>query len=307
MKKILSFFAFLLLTASLVSCGEEAPEEMVCQTKSLPEEAAAISVISMKDIVKYSLVRSENASDDLISSASDLYKSLREISTEIDFKDDYFREDLPAYAMGEYEILVGETNRPESAAFIDSLRTKDYGYVMEDNKIIIAGATDEYTVKAVSLFLRNIVNGDTSDGIFYSAEDDKVEMGSYPLDSLTIGKALDETPIQEFTIVYAENGDCSEQLCAEILSSSIAEVTGYVLDIVPDSAEKQEFEILVGKTTRSEEYPELADNESCIDTQWNTIQLSGSSSTALLNAVREMSDMIQPHSAKELSLTEDRT
>lgn len=303
MKKILSFFALLLLTVSLASCGGEVPaEEMVCQT--LPEEAAAIPVISTEDIVKYSLVRSEDASDDLISAASDLYRELREISTDIRFKDDYYREDLPDYAMGEYEILVGATNRPESTAFIETLRTEDYGYTMQDGKIIIAGATDEYTAKAVSLFLRTIVNGDMSDGIFYSEEDDTIEIGSYPLDSLTIAG----TPVQDFTIVYSEMGECSERLCAESLSSAIADVTGYVLEPVPysttDSTSDNANNILVGMTGDTPAYPNMADNESYIGVRGTTVQLGGNNATALLNAVNELAAMFEP-TAKTIALELD--
>ena len=56
-------------------------------------------------------------------------RELRELNPDLAFKDDYYREDLPDYAMRDFEILIGETNRPESIEFIDSLRTKDYGYV----------------------------------------------------------------------------------------------------------------------------------------------------------------------------------
>lgn len=296
MKKILSIFMFLLLTVSLVSCGNETPSKATV-TETLPEESAAIPAITLDDIVSYSLVRSEDASADLISSASDLYKELREISTNITFKDDYYRADLPDYAMGEYEILVGETNRPESAAFIETLRTEDYGYVLQDNKILIAGATDEYTIKAVSLFVRNVLRGDMSDGIFYSAEDDTIEIGSYPLDSLTIG----ETPIQNYTIVYPKNGDCSELLCAERLVSAIADVTGYRLEPVPDSEEAQDYEILVGMTNRTNAYPNLADDESYIGIRDTTVQLGGNSVTALLNAVNELTGMFEPK-AKTIAL-----
>ena len=296
MKKILSIFMCLLLNVSLAACGNETPSEDTV-TETLPQESAAVPVITLDDIVSYSLVRSEEASADLISSASDLYRKLREISTDITFKDDYYREDLPDYAMGDYEILVGETNRSESTAFIETLRTEDYGYVLQNNKIIIAGATDEYTIKAVSLFVRNVLDGDMSDGIFYSAEDDTIEIGSYPLDSLTIG----ETPIRNYTIVYPENGDSSELLCAERLVSAIADVTGYRLEPVPDSEVEQDYEILVGMTNRTTAYPNLADDESYIGIRDTTVQLGGNSVTALLNAVNELTGMFEPK-AKTITL-----
>ncbi len=288
MKKFLTVFA-LFLSLTFVSCGTEAPVETVSETEAVTEENA-VFLISMEDITKYSLVRSEDASDELISAASDLYKELRNISTAIKFKDDYFREDLPEYAMGEYEILVGATNRPESAEFIQTLRTKDYGYTMLDGKIVIAGATDEYTAKAVKKFLSDIVNGDTSDGIFYSEEENFFENGSYPLDSLTIAGV----PVQDYAIVYPESGENSERLCAESLTSSIAEVTGYLLNPVPDSAVSDGPMILVGMTAHTPAYPNMADDESYIGVSGTTVQLGGNSATALLNAVGELTAMFEP-------------
>ena len=295
MKKILSFFAVFLLL-SLVSCGTDVPAETVSGTEAVTEENA-VFLISMEDIVKYSLVRSEYASDELISATSDLYKALRDISTDIRFKDDYYREDLPEYAMGEYEILVGATNRPESAAFIATLRTEDYGYVLRDGKILIAGANDEYTAKAVRQFLRDIVNGDTSDGVFYSETDDTLEQGSYSLDLLTIAGV----PVQEFDIVYSETGDCSERLCAESLSSAVADVTGYVLTPVPDGSSDNPNKILIGMTGDTPAFPNMADNESYIGVRGTTVQLGGTNATALLNAVNELAAMFEP-TAKTVSL-----
>ena len=295
MTKIASFLA-VLLTLSLFSCGTDVPAETVSETESVTEENA-VFLISMEDIVKYSLVRSEYASAELISAASDLYKELRNISKDIKFKDDYFREDLPEYAMGEYEILVGATNRPESAEFIRTLRTEDYGYVLRDGKILIAGADDEYTAKAVRKFLQDIVNGDTSDGVFYSEEDDTVELGSYPLDSLTIAGV----PVQEFDIVYSGTGDCSERLCAERLSSAVADVTGYILTPVEDGGSDNPNKILVGMTGDTPAYPNMAGNESYIGVRGTTVQLGGTNATALLNAVGELTAMFEP-TAKTISL-----
>jgi len=299
-KRYLSFFAAaVLLLSALVSCGTGVPEETVPETEAadaVPEENTVFR-ISMEDIIKYSLVRSEYASAELISAASDLYKALREISTDIRFKDDYFREDLPEYAMGEYEILVGATNRPESAAFIGTLRTEDCGYAVRDGKIIIAGATDEYTAKAVRRFLHDVVNGDTSDGVFYSEEDNFLETGSYPLDSLTIAG----TPVQEYTIVYPENGDCSERLCAERLSSAIADVTGYLLEPVPDGTSDNGNKILIGMTGETPAYPNMADNESYIGVRGTVVQLGGNSAAALLNAVSELTARFEP-TAKNIAL-----
>ena len=298
MKKIL-FVPALLLSFLLVSCTADVPAGTVSETEAVPEENA-VFLISAEDITKYSLVRSEYASDELISAASDLYKELRNISSDIRYKDDYFRADLPEYAMGEYEILVGATNRPESAEFIRTLRTKDYGYTMLDGKIVIAGASDEYTAMAVRKFRRDIVNGDYSDGIFYSEEDNFLETGTYPLDSLTIAGV----PIEEFTIVCTADGDCSERLCAERLSSAIADATGYLLETAEDGPDVYEKAILVGMTSMTPAYPNMAPDESYIGVSGTTVQLGGTNAAAMINAVGELTAMFEP---KEKNITLELT
>lgn len=301
MKKFLSIFVLAsLMLFPLSSCGEDTPEEESAETVEAEE---VTYVIPVERLAEYDVVRSEEASSDLVSVISELYRSIREISTEVGLKDDFYRADLAEYAMGEYEIIIGDTNRPESAEFIADLRTEDYGYAIKNDKIVIAGATDEYTAKAVRLFLRNIVNGDISDGIFYSSDEDRIEVGSYPLDSLTVENGNTQIPIQNYSIVYSENGDDAGHLCAEIISSDIADVTGYTLDIVSDSEEKREHEIVIGDTNRGTS-PELADNEFCIDISDGTIHIYGNDNIALLKAVNEFGERIRP-TAKNITVTSD--
>lgn len=301
-KKFLSVFVLLaLMLIPLTSCEAETQVEE-SDTEVIPEEEVTY-VISVAGLEEYSLVRSEDASEDLVSAVSELYRNLREISTKIVLKDDYYREDLPEYTMGDYEIIIGNTNRPESAEFIDELRTQDYGYVMRGKKIIIAGSTDEYTEKAVRQFLRTVVRGDFTDDIFYSPDDDFIELGTYPLDSLTVENGDTQIPIRYFSIVYPENGNSAEHLCAEILSSNIAEVTGYTLEIISDTEEKREHEILIGNTNRGDSV-ELSENEYCIDISGDTIHLYGNDSTALLNAVHKFDEGIRPLT-KNIVLAED--
>jgi len=260
MKNIFCLLAgFLMISVLFISCAASvSPENTVSEIAV--QEMVEIPTISLSFLSEYTLIRPEDAAKTVITAASALYSELRELNPDLAFKDDYYREDLPDYAMRDFEILIGETNRPESIEFIDSLRTKDYGYVMQDRKIIIAGKSDEYTVKAVELFTREIVNRKNTDDIFYSAEDDLLKTGEYPLNSLSVRKNSEETPIQEFTIIYPEEGEAYEYLCAELLASVIANTTGYCLNIRSDREEPLAYEILIGKTNRSESEIDLAEN-----------------------------------------------
>ena len=54
--------------------------------------------------------------------------------------------------VSDYEILVGDTDRPETKEFSESLEYGECGYRVIDKKIVILGSEDKYTEMAVVLF-----------------------------------------------------------------------------------------------------------------------------------------------------------
>ena len=57
----------------------------------------------------------------------------------------------------DFEILLGETNRPETATFKSKIGEGECGYGVIGHKIVILGSEDAYTEKAVSIFLSLVV------------------------------------------------------------------------------------------------------------------------------------------------------
>ena len=51
------------------------------------------------------------------------------------------------------EILVGNTNRPETKAFLKNLRPNEYGYGVVGNKLVIAGWAEYTSAMAIDAFL----------------------------------------------------------------------------------------------------------------------------------------------------------
>ena len=143
MKKILPY---LMLAFALVmilgACGETA------------SETAAVSgyVIDGTNILNYQVVRSDYAEGDLVHCGMDVRYAFEDAGYDLKLTTDFFREGHEAYAMGEYEILVGETNRPETAEFLDGLQMWQYGYALVGQKIVIAGHDDASTRLAVEEF-----------------------------------------------------------------------------------------------------------------------------------------------------------
>ena len=61
--------------------------------------------------------------------------------------------DLMAAGDENLEILVGPTNRPETKAFLKTLKPNEYGYGVVGNKLIIAGWGDYITAMAIEAFI----------------------------------------------------------------------------------------------------------------------------------------------------------
>ena len=62
-----------------------------------------------------------------------------------------------------YEILVGNTDRPETATFREKLKDGECGFGVVGRKIVILGSEDQYTEKAVVLFANfMLLDKDTS-------------------------------------------------------------------------------------------------------------------------------------------------
>ena len=130
------------LAVMLPACGE---------TLSETAEPSGI-VLDGISILKYQVVRSDYAKGDLVQCGMDIRHAFEDAGYPLKITTDFYREGNPAFAMGEYEILVGETNRPETAEFLDGLQMWQYGYALVGQKIVIAGHDDASTRLAVEEF-----------------------------------------------------------------------------------------------------------------------------------------------------------
>ena len=139
------FLSYLLLAATfagvLGACGVEETAEEVTGT-----------VIDAETILQYQIVRSDYAVGDLVKCGMDVRQSMEEAGCPLKLTTDFYREGYPEYEMKEFEILVGETNRPETAEFLDGLQMWQYGYALVGQKIVIAGHDDASTRLAVEEF-----------------------------------------------------------------------------------------------------------------------------------------------------------
>ncbi|MBR3965977.1 MAG: acetylxylan esterase [Clostridia bacterium] len=154
----LSFLVFALIAVLVfASCGNEEPniggDPLSRDTVSY--EMGDNVVIADSEGCDYSVVRPDACSKEITDAAVSINKVIYGIiGTLPKLKTDYGTK-------GELEILVGNTNRPESKSAAEGLGEKDFRILFTSGKIAIVGGSDASTVLAVEYFLDNYL----SDGV----------------------------------------------------------------------------------------------------------------------------------------------
>ncbi len=301
------------LSGALVACGDATPEVTVPEndTTAAPDEIEETETpdegILISDLTKYSLIRPEKTSDAVLDECNALFRKMKEKFNIADYKDDFFREDVPMYQIGEYEIIIGKSNRPETREFLASLRYNDYGYAQIGKKIVIAGHSDEATISAVLKFLSDVVQKkDGEEGVFYTKAYDYINQAEYDVPSIYIGG----TSVGDYRIVYPKKNSLSEKIAANVIAEAIAEISGIVISVIHDGeAEANGCEILVGATNRTAESDisaissKLGAMESIIKNDGKNIMIFGNSSTGLLIAANEFASKFNVSPTEKLELS----
>lgn len=219
------------------------------------------------------------------------------LNCEIESKECYSDRVVDEDFETEYEILIGNTNRAESAKLTDGMKNNDYDIDVIGKKIVIAGGSDEATAKAVAGFLGGFVyeqgdknevskNGKKFSLVVYKNvnvpedeadptyadlnaknrydvdEPDFASNGIYSYNYVTMGGAR----IDSFSIVYPRDGSQSADCRAFALEMQayISKEAGMDLDVKKDVAIlRGDYKIVIGDTlfTDDDFAESLADDE----------------------------------------------
>ena len=121
------------------------------ETTETEDPAAEPTVISADELTSFKIIRSEEADEETIAAASKLFFTLnRKYGIRMTFETDYVgrNEEVPT---GTKEILVGETNRPESVG----VRWSDFRVASVNDRVVIAGGSGAAVAQGVDWFLEN--------------------------------------------------------------------------------------------------------------------------------------------------------
>lgn len=163
--KFLKLFAALLLTGGLLltGCGESELPETSADTEAQPvQEAAAPICLFENGEGVYKIVRPEECSEDVTAAATLGWRLIRDqYGPEIKIISDWVKkaDQIPADAP---EILIGMTNRAESAEIAGTVGDSGYRITVVGNRIVIAAGKDwmlEPAVEALAAAITVDENG----------------------------------------------------------------------------------------------------------------------------------------------------
>ena len=126
----------------------ETPTEKPTENPDINRE----NVIFTRDLDKYTVVVDDASGGELKTLAKNLTETVNsswKVTTTLVYDKGTEKSD--------YEILIGDTDRPETAEFRETLKDGECGYKVIGQKIVILGTEDQYTEMAIVLFANVIL------------------------------------------------------------------------------------------------------------------------------------------------------
>ena len=254
-KRLTSFVLAFLMIFALVGCNggetEETTAADIVTTEEITEKVEVPVDLTADILAGYIIVRPEkvkNESIDVTLTATRALKEALNTSFGLDLKlsDDWYKaaDGLPETAK---EILVGKTNRVETANALAKIRAKDFIIAFENERIVITAGNDNSMIDAVNYFIEKYINATDKKITLYENHLEIVEY-QYPMGSISIAG----TPINEYKIVYPKGCDLVTYYTAVAMSDYLYDNAGVKLEVVDDSTAATDCEILVGATNRAE-------------------------------------------------------
>ncbi len=314
MKRFTRFFALLLvllLTVCLFgACGKK-DAESTDSTASVGLSTADVKFVDEDGESTYRIVRPEDNETVNASVSATVLQSIKKAYgvTPKNVSDDESGE-------GQREIIIGKCDRPEVDTALETLLSNGTGRNDEfiictiSDDIVILGATDAGTLKAVEYFNSNYVTGEViTGGINYLYSDPS------KYDTLSLFGKDNLYGIKLVRPIY--NVSYITQLEIDALDAAILEKTGYDLELVHDQTastdktyqlkenEPAEYEIIIGNCVRKGvtvyNDSQKADYEIRIEDK--RIYLNGGSPYATAMAVTEFTKLIKNNSAITADMT----
>ncbi len=283
-KRTLALVLILLLVFSFAACGKDKVADTSVDEVTL--STADINLVVDGESA-YRIVRSIYADETIFSATTDLFKYIKENLgiTPKNVSDD---EEQGENA----EILIGDTNRPETAMAKQMLREQNahhdsYIIASIEKSIVICGLSDESTINAVEYFKKNFVKAETiTGGINCSYNNSEAQY-----DTIKIGENAD---LIDYVIVKPRfNLSYITTIEIEKLQKTLLEKYGYVVKVINDvdriSAER---EIIIGNADREGVVAVSGGDKVSVKVDGGKVFLNGGSTYSVAAAVTKFNNLI---------------
>ncbi|MBR6709380.1 MAG: hypothetical protein IKL84_06850 [Clostridia bacterium] len=277
--------------------GGSGPDETLPPDTTVPETTAPETTEPLPvgiDLSAYTVVRAERPEPGVTQIASEVYNAIAKLAgtNNVSLHDDWVRDAADA-DNDNFEILVGVTNRPESAAAQEKIGGYlDYVIAVIDNKICISANTEEILQKASAAFIAAL---SVEDGKTLYKGGDITGTYDYPIKGLSIA----DKPIEDYSIVVSADATERERVYANTLMEFIRDNTGVILPVIDDSAAETANEILIGQTNRAvSEDLALNENELLVRVDGTKLVLAGSSSFVYRKTADQMLAVLSENKLK---------
>lgn len=205
-------------------------------------------------------------------------------------------DDSKAKESDQCELLVGNTNRPESKIAYEKLiknrknNAADYIITVINENIVINAVSDYALEQAVTYFFENICTGEYPEikpnyNKFHKA---KLAANSGKIAGVDISKYVIVAP-KDKSFIYSKEIDN--------LVATICETVGVEVPVVSEKNASKKYEIIVGKTTRKVSNLSLSANTYTIKENGKKIVICGDTDIATASAVQEFTKLIKTSKA----------
>ena len=302
MRKISFLLAILLLASSflMTACKKDEPKETTPagttptattpaattpEVTTKPEENPPVvhASILVENLSNYDIVSAKGSSNEV----SKMTKTLQETMQSV-YQIPISLKTANAYNVKDYEILVGDTGREESQAFLSDLKWDDYGYGIVGDKLVIAGKNEDGTFAALCEFILQFATNADSE-VFFSNENQSIERAVYPYETITVnGIAAEDLSIL-----------CNQQELggvAQIFRDAIIDACGIAVPIITDADVKEGDKLFVigasAHVTEDAWVNPFKGNDYSIHSNENLIWLNANTTAGYLSAVYYISALL---------------
>ena len=252
------------------------PLLFACGRGKDPEDTTAPAAQTVEvDLNGYVMIFDYDKPDDFWKPFYAFYNEVKEhTGADLDFDDDFVNTVLgQTVPTDTKEILVGPTNRAESASY--RMGRDDYAVYYENGRIVINGGSTAAVERAMQYFRDNCMK---DGGKIVLSTTAYVMRADYPYASFTLGGY----DIHDFSIV-ADNKNAG---LAIYLRERIAEATGAVLPIIPEKNDVAAHEIRIGNLSGARKTDAVTGGDYRVEMVGGHLLLHGDTQDGAYSALR---------------------